>query len=293
MVPEETAMIASGFRKLSVIGLVVVIVCGCAKKDEPSKLSSSTQGPVGGAPSNSQPEKSKPTPPLAKADFVLTAHDYDTDWKKDAKAAEKKYEGKMIELKGELNSIGLNDEGIAWVSLRTGNKIANTEVEGTVSCQLLEKNPWAKLGRGQTVTLRGRLNSGWGFALVESTLLELGPNPAIILSASDLAKEYGADKGKTLEKYEKKSLIVDGEIASKDEKSRSITLKADGKLQILCGGGFTNSKPAEIFGPLKVGQRVKILGQLDKLACDLLKDADGAFNGPGLHGCFVITAESK
>ena len=181
---------------VAVATLLGTVGCGNQAGRTSSPLKVPEEGKTGASPAES------------KADFVLTAHEYDLAWKKDPKAARKGYEGKLIQLKGTIENMGVHSEGnpwvsagSPWVSLKTGNKIPGTDIEDTVICYLKEKDPWRKIGFGQSITVRGRGHE-LGTPLLDSDIVALDRNPVQAVSAVDLTKRFGVDRGKMEEAEE-------------------------------------------------------------------------------------------
>jgi hypothetical protein len=132
-----------------------------------------------------------------------------------------------------------------------------------VECQVNEKEPWKKALPDQTVRLQGKypeINPRPG--LIDCEIVEVTGAGPPTLTADQLAKEYGTDPDGTTAKYDKKYLIVTGEIANVDfneAKAASITLKTKEQvLRVFCN--FTVFAK-EQTSRLKPGQKIKVLGE--------------------------------
>lgn len=78
------------------------------------------------------------------------AADWHEEWKKDSGAAKKKYEGKVIELTGEIDSVGADPYGdIGYVYLKTPGGLG-------IRCGLEDKALWFKVGPDCKVKVRGK-----------------------------------------------------------------------------------------------------------------------------------------
>jgi hypothetical protein len=231
----------------------------------------------------SAPKHELPT----KAEFTFTPEEYWNAWREDREAAPKKFNGKVMDLTGTIVWIGntAREEGFIFSVILSSPKKPTIGI----AClfDMADKEPWATLGLGQKVTLRGL---GDQMQLIKARVVEADPSPAINISPAALAKEYAADTDQTLERYAEKSLIVEGQVIAKEADSPKsvqsyIVLKGDSKLKVLCE--LSNNK--EHWNRLKVGDRVKVIGKLDSMVCNQVKDARGELNGPGLIYCYVIT----
>lgn len=253
-------MIAERLCKLSVFGLAFVIVVGCGKNNEP--LNSAFHQ---GAPS--MPGR-KATNTSNRADRIselaLTAEQFADDCKKDRDAANAKYEGKVIELSGVIDFVGI------WWQDGKPDFFSKG-----VLCFTAEREPWARVAPGQTFKVKGKYGkmnyevvglAGENQAhLLDCVFLDLGPNPTIAISAEELSKEYGANKDKAQDKYRKKFLIVDGEIASIKTKDyySDVLLKghANGQVNCTIEHHLKGNHKQDMVNRLKVGERVRIFGE--------------------------------
>jgi len=265
------------------MALALVVAAGCGKTDAPRQLASG------------QPEiqKKQATPKVKEPDkrqAALTfkqpdkgpatarlkegsAEAYYAEWRDNNVAAGEKYTGKVFELTGEIRTIE-----------RTSITLKGTdEPTAYVRCNLAEEVPVAKLGHGQTVKVRGALQKpppGFTVAidptLVDCKLVEFGPNPEKPLTAAALSKEFAADEDKTVEKYGRRGLALEGEITT-----------MAGRVIHLKGGRRTKEIRCYLYenqAPLKVGQRVRVLGQFDRSPADFV---------PEMHGCLVVVLPDR
>jgi uncharacterized protein (DUF1330 family) len=199
----------------------------------------------------------------AVPDFSLKAETYYDDYQRDKQAAFKKYFGKVVELSGVVESMGQDPRaGRSFIHLRA------SEATHGVQCITLDPEPWATVSPGQTVRLKGTWPKETAVStatLGDCVFVKKGPNPAIAISAVDLAKEYAADKDAAIKKYENKYLIVDGEIVHKETISKrgtvTVALTGDGGVRVACFFTFVESVQSK---PLQVGQRIKLIGTFVK-----------------------------
>ena len=182
--------------------------------------------------------------------FRMTAEEFR------GQAEDEKFRGKVIELSGTVEDVGRSAGGEAFVELKTSGGLLG------VMCFTADERPWASFARGQTVRLKGL----WSEPLMAPRLLycvvvEPGEYAAIRITATDLAKEYAADPDATVKKYEKKHVVVTGEVASKDVnefKAVALVLKTDNKVKVECG--FT-AFDRDLSDQYAVGQTVRVFGE--------------------------------
>jgi uncharacterized protein (DUF1330 family) len=209
-------------------------------------------------------EKKPPTrsrPPvedLSKVEpaFKMTAEEFFKEYEAGKNTAAEKYKGKVIELSGEIDGIGRNFGGDPYVTLKVEKQLLG------VMCFTAEEHPWAKVVRGQKIKIKGK----WPEFTVASSLIycafvETGEYAGIRLSAEELAKEYAADPEATVKKYDKKFLVMTGEVVSKEFNSAgaaSVELKSGNKVKVKCS--FTATEK-DVTKPIKVGQTIEVVGE--------------------------------
>jgi len=229
--------------------------------------------------------KPKPPPVVVKKERVkptdsvaLTAEAFGGEFKKDAEAAAKKFEAVFVELTGVVNSVGSRGKE-PFVTLDAGPESLS------ILCLLAqEKEPWAKISKGQKIKIRGQ----WPDFSVQPTLeqcvlVEVGVNPAQEVKAEALAAEFAKNKDAIRKQYADKTLIVTGVIHTakprNDLGAVSVYLKGPGDVHVDCG--FNATDRTEAF-TLKEGATVRIVGEFS-----LFESNDG----PALRGCRVITTK--
>jgi hypothetical protein len=192
-------------------------------------------------------------------------------WSKDKDKAEKDYKRKKVEVSGVVKAIDHDGRGSARIYL---------DSNPSVCCYTEDKEPWAKATPGQKIKLRGTWE---GFSsqpvLDPADIVELGDNPAVVVSAGQLAKEFAADRKTAESKYDKKYLLVDGEIAdvqTRGDGQATIRLQGDGQTAVVCY--FTSLEKNQTDG-LKKGMKLKLSAQVDSAKKD---------NEVGLKDCLAI-----
>jgi hypothetical protein len=237
-------------RPLWLFGLFACLaIAGCGKS---STLPAGQSDQKGSADSANAKKGGTETPKKA-ADFSLTSEELETEYHKDEKAADKKYEGKTIELSGVIADI-YGDDDAAYVGLIAGKRILG------LPCVMIDKEPWAQLAVGQTVKLRGQWAISQKPALFKCEIVEAGPNPALVLSATQLADEYTKDPKGVKEKYAGRPVILSGEVVENkndDKEGRYVRLKTPDKVTVkLTFGALLAARGAKITS----GQTIKAYG---------------------------------
>ncbi len=182
--------------------------------------------------------------------FNLTAEEFHRQ------AADEKFKGKVIELSGTVEDVSRNISGEAFVQLKVSGELLG------VMCFTTDEQPWATAARGQKVRIKG-LWAEVVFAprLLSCVFVETGEYAAVRISAADLANEYAADPEATVKRYDKKHLVVTGEVASLDAnefKAVRLVLKTGNKVAVNCG--FT-AFDKDLSGAYEVGQTVRVFGE--------------------------------
>jgi hypothetical protein len=204
------------------------------------------------------PRPKMPVEDLTKvaADFKLTAEAFHKEYEADRVAAAKKYKDKVIELSGEVDSVGRNIGGDAYITLKVDKQLIG------VMCMTVDEFPWTKAVKGQKIKIKGR----WpeftiAAGIINCVFVETGEYQAIVKSVDELAKEWAADAEATVKKYDKKHMILSGEVAAKEYNSAgaaTITLKTDGKVKVKCS--FT-AFDKDAVKKVKIGEKIKVLGE--------------------------------
>ena len=244
--------------------LGVLLMAGCGKpaqKEEPQVWVKVGSAQVG----STVPEEK----PVAKVDltkdpeFRLEAAAWMAEWKKDREATRKKYLGKVVEISGTVNRTSQDPYGdVGYVFLKVEGEILG------VRCCLADKEPWLKVSPGSMVKVRGTHSAEAGLAgdVYPCAIVEASPSPALVITASALAKAFGADARAAQEKYGEKWLLIDGEIAGleKDKNPQFLLmyLKAENDIKIKVILRTNSDHYKKRNESIKAGQKVKMLGQV-------------------------------
>ena len=181
--------------------------------------------------------------------FRLTAEEFHR------RASDEAFSGKVIELTGTVEDASRNAGGEAFVHLKVEGELLG------VMCFTADPQPWASFARGQKVRLKGQwAETVFAPRLLYCVFVETGEYAAVRISAADLATEYAADPEATVKKYDKKHMVITGEVASKDVNefgAVGLVLKTGNKVTVKCG--FT-AFDKDLSGAYEVGQTVTVFG---------------------------------
>jgi uncharacterized protein (DUF1330 family) len=184
--------------------------------------------------------------------FRLTAEEFSKEFETNPNSAAQKYRGRVIELSGEVKSVARNFDGESVVTLKAEGQAIG------VTCITADKEPWGKAVRGQKIKIKGKAISG---KVIDCVFVETGEYAGIRISATDLAREYAADREGTVKKYDTKHLVVSGEVASKnfnEVRAANIELKTDNKVKVACS--FT-ALEKDLTEPIRVGETIRVVGE--------------------------------
>jgi hypothetical protein len=148
------------------------------------------------------------------------------EFKANKAAAEEKYWGKLLVIEGEVDSSNKDVGGRSFLMFRGYTK-AELEKEWTkalryVICRFIgPPNARAlEVVPKQKVKLQGQLMKARGSDTVElfdCELLEVGPSPAIYMTAEDLAREHAANAEEAEKKYKGKHLVLQAVVVGPQE----------------------------------------------------------------------------
>jgi hypothetical protein len=211
----EAQMSARPFITLTTAFLFVTVIApGCGKKEEPSPKGGPSA--VGGA-------KAPAPQTLGKPDVTVTPAEWHAEFKKDPEAAKAKYKDKVIEMSGTVSSVRPDPYGeVGRVNLEVPKDLLGVE------CMLADKKPWTKVSPGSKVKVRGKLWDRFNGVLNPCEIVEAGKNPAVTLSAQELAKQFAADRKEARKMYDEKWAYLKGEVAEKLDDKVALRLKGEG-----------------------------------------------------------------
>jgi hypothetical protein len=199
-----------------------------------------------------------PSLTAGKADFTLTAEEWQKEWKNGPEAAKKKYDEKLIELSGEIDDSDMSDPygRIGYVYLKVPGG-------GNVRCGTEDKEPWFKVGPGCKVRIQGKPDGSTG-DLYPCIIVESSPNTTQTISARELTKECASDWKGAKEKYEDKWLIIEGEVSSKPSTKPDLPLllKGEAEMKIRCACGDLSEFERKRNDSIRVGQQIKVCGKV-------------------------------
>ncbi len=202
------------------------------------------------------PAQSAP-PSNAKPDYSLDVKEWHAEFAHDTKAAVAKYKDKVVELSGTVQLVAEDPQeqvGLVYLQIE-GSDLGDR-------CATLDKKPWLRLSPGSTVKLRGKLPEfGLPGDLGDADIVETGPNPAIAMTAEQLAGEFAADAKAATDKYDEKWANLDGEVLEKSSKVRAVQLKLKGMGDVAVTCSFSE-RGKRALEAVKVGSKVKVFGQL-------------------------------
>jgi len=250
--------------------IVVALPIGCSDKSVPSSKSEPPRntGPASVAPSSPSATPTVPVSPKSpaespapkdvdllkpKADVIMKPEQVLAEYMKDSDKFLKNYEGKVIEVTGQVKNYSYAFPG----STDQGFLVLTAPVLTKFDCK--DPHPMSKAMPGQTVTLRALCEPGFGIRDWKILRVEGAAPPE--MSAEQFAKDYAADKEGMDKKFKDKYLIFTGTIQSVDAKKRIIQLTpSEVKPAIECFFIDESLKVAERNGWFKKGAPVRVLG---------------------------------
>jgi hypothetical protein len=202
-------------------------------------------GGGGSGPKDGPVEAGKPA-------FSLSSGDFFADYQKNMTDARKKYSGKVVELTGKLVAIS-NDpqKGKAQFWLEGPDPAKNS----WALCMMTERYPWKNANPRQTVKIKGKGSEIGAPELTECVLVEVSGDPAPRLTAEQLAREQ--TEGTAAKKYQKKYLVITGEIEKFDDINSALVFKTEGKTKV---SAHFNPDERKRINSWKPGQKVELIG---------------------------------
>jgi hypothetical protein len=203
-------------------------------------------------------------PPLA-----VTAEQLAKDFQADEKAAGGTYRDRWLLVEGPYKEA--YERSIAGnVTRMVYFKDYRDPVKGhtcAVGWQVPEGS-WPRvdgLTPGQKVKVRARcLRAGYLSVLLgEGEVLEVGPDPAVVVPAAQLAREFAANREAAREKYNDKWLLVEGTVEETSKDKPTVTLagpEEKGAKPVRVVARFGGDREADP-GKVKKGDKVRLKGK--------------------------------
>jgi hypothetical protein len=176
----------------------------------------------------------------------------------------------IFEISGMVDHVDAttSDDGVVYLRSETDTDPTEARQNRRLHIQALvnDKEPWARLARGQLVTIRGKLGAFPSPPnLEQADIIEAGPPTVVNVAAAELAAQRAKGEEGLKSLYDGKDVIVTGKVS--DVKSSPISgltlfLEGDGKVRIRCDLGVTEmQRLGETLAP-KQGQTVKVFGEV-------------------------------
>lgn len=248
MVQKSSSLI--GILLLTLAGLVSG---GCGKGNEvkPAKDAGQVQADKGQGEKGQGPRESG----AQKADFSVTSEAFAKEFLTNPEEAKKKYEGKVVELTGEVGTVSDRFGSDVLVTLNGAKKDPKDVVGLFPQCVLLPAYhaKGLRLSPKQKVQITGKNANFLSFFinLQDCSLKELSPSEVVEIGAPELVKEVTKDPQAARKKYSEKWVIVCGEVADLKKDDRGFNyakLKGEGKVAVsvtLAGDALTRLKKGQ------------------------------------------------
>jgi hypothetical protein len=215
------------------------------------------------APGESSPDKNNPpeTSPTGPPDFTMAPNELVDEFKRDRRAAEEKYSGKVVEVAGKISFVGQYWE---TERKRTLGVVTDDLNADALYCDVVqpERAP-GKFTLGQSIRIKGVVGKARGsLGVTRCQVVELGPSLLLKVSAEDLGKEYAANAKEAAKKYQRRTILLTGTVTGRppqqfDSKKKMIILKTVPGLQIQSATTLT---PDPLSEKVKPGDVVTMTG---------------------------------
>jgi hypothetical protein len=254
-------------RFLLFAGLLTIAACG---KGDPSSQSSTISNPTSAT--------------NGEVVFRFDVDDWLAEWRRDKKTAAEKYQGKVVELKGEVKWATVQGEGIDG---GPGGRLILLGLDGEIAtCITTDSQPWLTATTGSTVVVRGRGSRHCGDRLEDCVIVTAGLNPLIVITAEELSNSVQADPLEAAEKYNEKFVLVTGIVVEmKPAKfgSKNLVLRGTHGKDVTA---YVGSVSAQYFKTIAKGDKITVYCQV--------QDVNDPKDGISLHMTqLTITPKEK
>ena len=240
----------------------------CDKRDSSS---GGGGGTAGSSSSSGAAAGQRQPPPKVLSLSVQQFADKFKEWMSNGINAPKPEEALgLFEISGMVDRVDSTSSGDGIVYLRPDTDTEPTEARLNrrpyIQALVGDREPWARLARGQLATLRGKLGALPEPPNIEQAeIIEAGPSSAVNITAPLLASQHAKGEDALRNLYDGKDVIVTGTVS--DVRPSPITgltlfLEGDGKVRVRCELGVTETQRlGEALAP-KPGQTVKVFGDV-------------------------------
>lgn len=215
-------------KLLPTIGVLAgLLACGCAEKASP---------PPGRDVQPAESPKAKPAAPPASsretpAPTTLEAVALLREFAAGEDAALEKVAGKTLVVRGEVkdaeNLVG--DAGRMVHLYGPDREIRGETVRATFAPGSPSFDQTVGITKGRTAVIQGKFSrrSNYGIDLIDCTIKELGPDPAVTVTARGLSAAYRKDVDAAEKEYARKQVLLEGTVESVDAEAipRAVVLK--------------------------------------------------------------------
>jgi hypothetical protein len=184
------------------------------------------------------------------------------EFRDDAEKAKTRYHGKVLQVTGRIEEMGLTATGDAYIVLEG----VQVPVARTVEFIMGQKDPWREVVPGQDCILKGRCEYlGGELRFKEGKVLPaagiLGPT-RIRVAPAVLSASFEKDAAAAEKQYGGRYLELTGAVGKVEDADNALrlTLNTVGKVGITC---HFEGAMAERARRLKPGAQVKLVGKLD------------------------------
>jgi hypothetical protein len=251
---------------------LLALACGGGSPPAPAPQGNATDSKL---PTDEQPPKDRTNrprrrdPAKEKPDVVWSVQRLMDEWAPNGTGLRQQYGGQIIEVTGKVWDFMPFD-----YYKPTDAILVNLDALPTnLIFHMADREPWAKVIPKQEVTLRGRVplpDEGIIEPLVQCVIVEPRKTSAIQLTAEELIRDARTDP----KKYDRKYLIVEGEVVGKKKvNGLYLELKGDEQTKVRCQIFW---KLDMTIDPIALGQKVKVYGQYVTISKDGLLTLDKA-----------------
>ena len=259
-----------------VAGVLTAGLVGCGgKPTQPGAGGSPAKPPLQEPSATMNPSKAPSSKP---APIILNAEEICKEVAMDSKAASAKYNGKIVEVTGKVDSVrpdaanptvvltGISKDGLAYTFSVEPNAANCKKFDGLKS-----------LASGQEIKVRGEYIANLGPRAYDAEFVSVGPSTAIPVTPSELAAALKTPEG--LAKFKSKSVVMQGYIRGAEYVDPNIVLRlgetATGTDVVIqaANNAFLDSdeKRQKTLAGYKAGTKVIIIGTASVEAAAVLK----------------------
>ena len=264
------------FLSVNLVVSLLFVMTGCGQKNAASTGTPDPKANPGLANPNTGPASKAGASDESVKEYRETADSLTSEFERDYISAIKKYNGKIVELTGPFVRLRPNSwEGEPnWVLNLQGAPDRGDPGYANLNCKItdeqLDSDPrLLGLSRGQSITVRGKVQDNREVSITDCTVIKVGPSTAIPTTLQEIEAELDKNE-KDFGRFKDRDVVMSVTIGAEDLTFNATSMKCSvispkGSKKVFRFDGYRlTAEYDKRAQSLKQGDKVLFLARLDK-----------------------------